>query len=702
MLEKNTQAESFRDARRSEKILASSQRKELGQYFTGMPLGRLLAHLAISSNTHTILDPMAGSGDLLLATHEAALSTGTELECLDAIEIDSSAASICNDRLMHSSVSAFVAPHIVCGDAFCLNSLESITRKSYDLVITNPPYVRHQLLNERGSQVRGGLMRATKRLLSYPATRTWDVLSSGYSGLADLSVPACLLSALLVRPGGCIALVIPATWRSRTHFEVIRYLLLREFTIEVIVEDTQPGWFSHATVRTHLIIARRLSEDQDHKTLSERSNWTSAKWIKIGTNAASDTSLVGSTFPSSEPELSFAKWIAGSIEKSLSDITINCFSLEYEWENLQRTSSRSSWMKELEPSSCKSTAAQPNQPLSTLIPYQIRDILPSLYNGHFFGTLEEVGIRSGQGLRTGCNPFFYVNLVHESEGSTSVIEVNPIFGKHTLEVPNSTILPVLHRQAHLEQLNVGQIPSIRVLDLRELILPEDLESIRCMQTSSFFDGMTTPDIMPSELASYVRTAGRTSLGTGKNARLISQMSAVRSNARAAKSGKAPRFWYMLPDFVTRHYPQAFVPRVIHSIPTAYANPDPKILIDANFSTFWAHECNWSCHGMCAFLNCSWCQVIMEAIGTPLAGGALKLEAIHLRKMPVPRLGTPEVELLNKVGKISNPSERRREADFIVLQSLIGGAKNGTKLRELSLQLDKRRSSMCAARRGDIQ
>lgn len=703
MLEATPQVKSFQGVSLSDAISTSSHRKELGQYFTGMPLGRVLAHLAISSNTHTILDPMAGSGDLLLAAHEAALSTGVELQCLDAIEIDRSTASICSDRLMHSSVSKFVTPRIVCGDAFCLSSLDSITHKNYDLVITNPPYVRHQLLSKRGSQVREGLMRATKKLLSHPIARTWEILSSGYSGLADLSVPACLLSALLVRPGGRIALVIPATWRSRVHFEVIRYLLLRKFEIEIVVEDTRPGWFSHAAVCTHLIVARRLPKDQDHKALAERSNWTCAKWIKIAASAASDTSLVGRAFPTPEPELDFAKWAENSIETDLSDIAINNFSLEYEWKNLHRASSKSSWMRELEPSLCRGTMAQSSQSASTLIPYEMKDILPSLYEDHLFVTLGEIGIRSGQGLRTGCNPFFYVNLVQEGNGdNTSVIETNPVFGKQTLEVPNSVILPVLHKQAHLQSLNIGEVPSTRVLDLRGMILPEDLESIRCAHTGNFFGGIITPDVMPSELASYVRTAGQTFLRAGKNAQPVSRMSAVRSNARTAKSGRAPRFWYMLPDFATRHHPQAFVPRVVHNIPTTYANPDPRILVDANFSTFWSHAYNWSYHGMCAFLNCSWCQVIMEAVGTPLAGGALKIEAVHLRRMPVPRLGTSEIEMLNEVGRILNPSERRREANFVVLRSLLGNTHDSTKLRELSFQLDERRSSMCAARRGDTR
>ena len=47
-------------ARAYEAALPADQRKQLGQFFTGVRLGKLLAHLAIEPNTRTILDPMAG------------------------------------------------------------------------------------------------------------------------------------------------------------------------------------------------------------------------------------------------------------------------------------------------------------------------------------------------------------------------------------------------------------------------------------------------------------------------------------------------------------------------------------------------------------------------------------------------------------------------------------------------------------------
>ena len=64
---------------------------------------------------------------------------------------------------------------------------------------------------------------------------------------------------------------------------------------------------------------------------------------------------------------------------------------------------------------------------------------------------------------------------------------------------------------------------------------------------------------------------------------------MRTNVRQSRNGKSlPRFWYMLPDFAPRHLPPAFVPRINHGVARVESNLEPAILIDANFSTFWAH------------------------------------------------------------------------------------------------------------------
>lgn len=209
MWRRDLQTKSHETARAFEEELPAAQRKALGQYFTGMRLGRVLAHLAIGAETGRILDPMVGNGDLLEASCEVAKSAGAKLTQVDGIEIDPATAEFCEHRLKPLAGPGEVAPRIVCGDAFDRRSYDSMGAEPYDLVITNPPYVRYQALNGRADKARQALLAAVDESLDGEARAVWMALAEGYSGLADLSVPAWLLSALRVRPGGRLALVVP-------------------------------------------------------------------------------------------------------------------------------------------------------------------------------------------------------------------------------------------------------------------------------------------------------------------------------------------------------------------------------------------------------------------------------------------------------------------------------------------------------------
>jgi len=132
-------------AARYEGTLEPGRRKALGQFFTGLPLSRLLAAVAIDNAVSTVIDPMAGHGDLLDAVAERAALGNNHMERLQAIEIDPPTAEVCRLRLR-------IWDHLVNdllvddGDAFDPRAASAYLAKGYDLVITNPPYVRYQTL----------------------------------------------------------------------------------------------------------------------------------------------------------------------------------------------------------------------------------------------------------------------------------------------------------------------------------------------------------------------------------------------------------------------------------------------------------------------------------------------------------------------------------------------------------------------------
>lgn len=691
-------------ARAYEETLPPQQRKQLGQYFTGIPLGKLLAHLALDSAARSILDPMAGNGDLLDATWEAAIELGLKLDRLDGIEIDGMTADTCRDRLAEvTGNSGLPARQIITSDAFDLATIEELPERAYDLVITNPPFVRYQTRISNGSKVdkiRTGLLAVVNSHLSGTAREVWRELSQGYSGLADLSVPAWLLAAAMVRPGGRLGLVVPATWRSRDYADVIRYLLLRCFSLECVVEDEQPGWFSDALVRTQLIVARRLREEDIANPMASRTSWSDALWLQVAPQAAGSRSLVGTSFTEPYPELQFAKWVRGACKQRRPGFTVRPFNLHDEWKGLENRIIRRNWYHRLEGRGDDMPLFLNAQPVSRIvIPNILKSALPDDFSSDALVTLQQSGINVGQGLRTGCNRFFYVTARGAADAGMVLVEASSFFGHRQFSVPDDALRPVLRRQSEIMSMEDGSIPNGRVLDLRAWVLPEDYCAVVEAKAAYAACGELVPRIMPQELADYVRAAA-VARPEDTGDKCIPDLSAVRTNVRVPRNGHVtPRFWYMLPDFAPRHLPAAFVARINHGLPWAEANFESPILLDANFSTLWGQEKDFTPYLVKALLNSVWCRAFMEALGTPFGGGALKLEATHLRQLAIPALSDATRRELASAGKrlTRTTAEVQSRIDSIVLDAVLSQTVSLASRDEVAKALAERANNMSCAR-----
>src|SRR5690606_10072836 len=121
------------------------------------------------------------------AALEAADREGASFQRLDGIEIDAATAHVCQQRLRQVLRNSTISPLIMNGDAFDPSTHENLPLGGYDLVITNPPYVRYQALNGRAEKVRQGLLAIAESRLQGSPLEVWRSLIAGYSGLADLS-----------------------------------------------------------------------------------------------------------------------------------------------------------------------------------------------------------------------------------------------------------------------------------------------------------------------------------------------------------------------------------------------------------------------------------------------------------------------------------------------------------------------------------
>lgn len=240
--------------------MSDLRKKRLGQYFSGNKVAELLTLLCALSGTESVIDPMAGIGDML----EATIKFGVQSANVYGIKIDEKAAFVCNERISGNRV--FV------GDAFSLDPYNSFGETSWDLVITNPPYVRYQTMSKNSdngmklknaAEIRSNLNKIIDMLrhLTIEEKACFQSIIKNYSGLSDLAVPSWLLCAALVKLGGVLAMVVPESWMSRDYALSIKYMLLKFFDIRYIVEDVNSAWFPEALVKTNLLVAQRVPSE---------------------------------------------------------------------------------------------------------------------------------------------------------------------------------------------------------------------------------------------------------------------------------------------------------------------------------------------------------------------------------------------------------------------------------------------------------
>lgn len=623
-----------------------SHQKRFGQYFSGDKVAALLSLLLPQGLQYcSIIDPMVGNGDLL----SAVVAKATKNVQMLGVEIDEPVAVACQKRLPQAN--------IICEDAF--QSKAVITEKGWDLVITNPPYVRYQLQNDdnsvmpTGNAIRDNLFTLLNQLSYLDAEEKQLLLqiTQNYSGLSDMAVPSWILCASLVKTGGILAMVVPETWLNREYAKPIQYLLLKTFDVLTIARDVNACWFDNALVRTCLIVAKKkkivpLSETSGEKTL----------FIDLGAGLVGECSLVDNL-----------AWNGLSGEKALIDLltrTVNAADNDFALESRSTMSLFPQMLASQRIPKWMSSGDFQAQNNASQLPRELGSILNSVPEQAYM-TLGDFGIHCGQGLRSGANEFFYLEITGETDDKYSLF-TSKWFGRgRTIEVPKKFIIRCVQNRRQVTGLVANpQALETGVLYLQDHIRPQDFNVCTHNAAERY-------KVLPSALNDYISTAEKY-----KNPRGISfrEYSAVKPNEKKIDS-QYERFWYMLPQFAPRHLSNLCITRVSSTaadcvyIPQSEENP---IAVDANFVTLWgsSEETIKIC---LALLNSTWSKCYLELLCTVMGGGALKIEASHVRQLLFPKLNRRQLQRLSKYGitiakKQKITPELRNAIDATILES----------------------------------
>lgn len=639
----------------------SSRKKRLGQYFSGQKVAELLVSMVALHHEDHVIDPMAGIGDMLVATMDAGVAKSN----ISGIEIDHLAGKTCNDRIGLGTV--------IVADAFKLETYNILKRTSWDAVITNPPYVRYQSLNgfdnqaltlQNAKETRNSLLSIIREVkhLSKEERNCLLRITRSYSGLSDLAVPAWILCASIVAPGGTLAIVVPESWLNREYALSIKYLLLKFFDIQYVVEDLNSAWFPDALVKTNLIVAKRVAFRKEF-AIEPQGKY---KHIRIASSLIGENSLVDNM-----QYLGYTgKKAFLTLLNAENDVRENGFTLK-----IVPTCSMVSEMVNTPAFNKLYTKLE-----HTKIPNASRsfpDELCTILNAHDticpISNLQSWGFMVGQGLRTGANRFFYAES-EGIEGNDEKLLVDKLFKKRHILVSKVRTKPVLRYQSDIKD---SLVINSADLVTRLLYIQNDLSD-------------TEPD-----LSRHIEEAENIDIVNADKTTHFQDLSAVKPNIRnvVVNGHIVNRKWYMLPVLMPRHMPALCIPRINYKEAKCILIADEDIVVDANFSTLWmSTKSQDTIYAMFAMFNSSWMRAYLETISTVMGGGALKTEASHIRQVLFPEPTVDRICCLSNMGKrlaiadISMFNEIRREIDVYLLTQLFGVDKAQEQVERLNAYL----------------
>lgn len=573
-----------------------NKQKVLGQFFSGVRLAHLISTLVDKSHVKSIIDPMCGIGDMFSAYEDTEM-TGVEIDSL----------------IQEYAQKRYPAATIFCGDAFAPNTIQQYSTGGYDLVVTNPPYVRRETLNNSGgiqmemSSIRQSLLDFLTKATTLTASEKIKMRRAitDFSGLADLAVPSWLLCMMLVKNGGQMAIVVPNSWQTREYATPVQTLLKDLFEIKYVVNDVSNTWFKDsAQVRTSVVVAKRCCY------ANRNSNVT---YIDLYDKASTRQCLYGNI---------------GDTDRFQSAVRER-FSIPglCEFSSIRQADLYSEQITGL-------------NPLSKL--RQIGEI-----SSERLISLSDYQVRASQGLRTGANGFFYLKAKPGGYYSS-------IYPKLVTD-SEKYFVSVLQSQEGLgDAFSVSTHQLYGLLYIQDAATSEDLAEIPEPNKKGY-------DTLPEALSAYIRFSEKCEI----KGKAIPELSSVKTNV-CKRQDKPFRFWYMIPTLQPRHVAKLFMPRVNSRAAVTYINDtDETMVIDANFITFNILEgSRLTAKSLLALLNSTWSRIIVEECGTVMGGGALKIDAVQFKKAYYPRLSDDEIAQLDTFGE-SLIATSKREAETLI-------------------------------------
>lgn len=222
-------------------IANETAQKLRGGYYTPSDLAEFLARWVKQIGPKTLLEPSCGDGAFFTALGEVGGFSNTAIQ---GFELDEAEAAKAATRVGDIGLNATIV-----ADDFLQWAVDHFDdpKTKYDTVVGNPPFVRYQYLPEP-FQIRAETIFRRLGLHFTKHTNAW--------------VPFILASLKMLRPGGRLAMVVPAEIIHVMHAQALRSYLGRECR-RLVVVDPEEIWFSETLQGVVLLLAEKRRSERD-------------------------------------------------------------------------------------------------------------------------------------------------------------------------------------------------------------------------------------------------------------------------------------------------------------------------------------------------------------------------------------------------------------------------------------------------------
>ena len=216
-----------------------TEQKLRGGYYTPEDLADFLTRWVAGGNPESILEPSCGDGVFF---NRVALHMGNPT--VTAFEVDIGEAKKASEQATSSGLTNVD----IQGNDFLGWALDAIKgRTRFDAILGNPPFIRYQYLPP---------------LFQDRAESIFDVLNCKFTKHTNAWVPFVMASFALLRPGGRLAMVVPAEILHVMHAQSLR-TYLGQTARRIVIVDPEELWFSGTLQGAVLLLAEKRRGEDD-------------------------------------------------------------------------------------------------------------------------------------------------------------------------------------------------------------------------------------------------------------------------------------------------------------------------------------------------------------------------------------------------------------------------------------------------------